>query len=169
VLHADVIGLVQIHTSEKGGDTEWIELMECRVQIISSIMRRSEGKSTGLLIQVDWWSLGHNDLIAQHREPLLHQKEATLRTKQALEAKEITFRQMTQVATPAESSGQHGNGTVQDELAVNSANCSCRDNSTVTQPLALGNTAASPPRTPGNTVAVPPQVPVQCTVFCCIP
>ena len=123
-------------------------------------MHLSEGESTRLLIQVDWWSLGHNDLVTQHREPLLRQKEVTLRTKHALETKEITSRQMTQVVAPAHSSGQHGNGIVQDESAVNSANYSRRDNTIVTQPLAPGNTAVSPPRVPGNTIVAPPQVPV---------
>jgi hypothetical protein len=96
-------------------------------------------------VQVHWWVLSHDDLVAKHRVILLREMEMARMAKQALEDEELTSHQTTQTAAPAHSSGQLNSGTVPDELAVNSVDYSCRDNSIVTQPLAPGSAVVAPP------------------------
>jgi hypothetical protein len=163
VLYIEIIRLAREYASEKWSDTEWMKVMDFRIQIIISTMHLSEEESTRRLIDVDWWSLGRNKLVAQHKKILLQERESLIQAKQALEDEETASRQTTQVTAPAHSAGQHATGRVQDESAIISVNYSCRDNSIVTQPIALGNTTMSTPRALGSTVVIPPAVPASNT------
>jgi hypothetical protein len=77
------------------------------------------------MVDVDWWSLGHDNLVAKHKEILLQEHlekewESLIKAGQALEDREAASRQKTQAVATAHTAGLRGSGTEQDDLAVNS-------------------------------------------------
>jgi hypothetical protein len=178
VSYTDIITHASKYAAKKWADPGWVKLMEFRIHIIVSAMRVL-GDDSKKVLEVEWWSQGHNDLTRQHKEMVLQgyldkEREVLARARNALVGREaeiesqlkaqvaaaaqaeIESRLKAQVAAAAQTAGLCGSGMEHDDLAANSVNYSRRDDSVVTFPCAPVNTTVPGPRTSVTQVTTNP-------------